>query len=483
MLSKRNFIDEGMTSINPFLPSKRFSQLKDYYTFYVDSKTKRLYCKDATANKLVISLDNGVTFSSDKGFPAETNNFGVMYKWKNDVYLITRENGEGKWASIWKSPDVSGDELYTWVKVHQLSSFCTMLKTSPDGNDKYIYAGEYSQVSSDVGKANKIWRSLDGVSWTLCYDGSVHNTRHIHSVKCDPYKKGWVWASIGDAGLGATAWIILSKDYGGTWSVINNDSQDWQAVQISFTKDYVYLSNDFVYAYSSVAVIRREDMKVMYASKNSHRTIAVPGGNEFSQGYELSAVGSTDISSNGRNRFCISCDFDKNIREIVLDISKCNTGINIASEMQSKIRILGGVYNGIVVEFIDNKYKITSPTKGIKSGIRVTPSYTPYSEDCTELLKIGRFRGASQFDGKSIEFGQFCYWGIVDSETGIYYTVSHDLSSNQVYGLFYLDKVGGDLRLLEVLPNDFDAGQEMFISDRNLIWGCYKRPLLNINND
>jgi hypothetical protein len=103
----------------------------------------------------------------------------------------------------------------------------------------YIYLCEYG----DPVGGPSLYRSADGVTWTTIYTETTQaiKQRHMHSAAPDPFTPGHVWMTLEDAN--ADREIMRSKDYGATWSVVEPRSE-WQAVQISFTRDHVWFAGD-----------------------------------------------------------------------------------------------------------------------------------------------------------------------------------------------------------------------------------------------
>ncbi|MCX8207689.1 MAG: hypothetical protein N3G75_07655 [Methanothrix sp.] len=103
-------------------------------------------------------------------------------------------------------------------------------------------------------------------------------------------------------------------------------------------------------------------------------------------GYHTGGSGaSTDMTEEVDNKFRISVDGDA-AETVTCDWTGCDTGAEIAAEMQSKIRALGGKKSGVTVSFVTDHYVITSPTLGTSSKIRITNAA---DHDCCDELKIG----------------------------------------------------------------------------------------------
>lgn len=103
-------------------------------------------------------------------------------------------------------------------------------------------------------------------------------------------------------------------------------------------------------------------------------------------GYHTGGSGaSTDMTGEVDNKFKISVDGDT-AETVTCDWTGCDTGAKIATEMQAKIRALGGKKAGVTVAFDTDHYVIASPTLGTSSKIRITNAA---DHDCCDELKIG----------------------------------------------------------------------------------------------
>ena len=98
---------------------------------------------------------------------------------------------------------------------------------------------------------------------------------------------------------------------------------------------------------------------------------------------------STDISGDTDVKFGISVDGDAS-EEVTLVAAGADTGAKIATEMQTKIRALGGNKATVTVAYA-TEYTITSPTLGTDSAVVIVDGATL---NVADDLKIGvsRFR-------------------------------------------------------------------------------------------
>jgi hypothetical protein len=87
---------------------------------------------------------------------------------------------------------------------------------------------------------------------------------------------------------------MKSTDYGTSWSVVVAGTYA-QGVQISFDKNYVYISGDQKTA--TVIVIDKATGKFFNGSKNHHKNIAVPTGTAGDKFYSNAFFGCVDANT------------------------------------------------------------------------------------------------------------------------------------------------------------------------------------------
>lgn len=104
---------------------------------------------------------------------------------------------------------------------------------------------------------------------------------------------------------------------------------------------------------------------------------------------------STNLSAGTDLDFMISVDGDE--AELVqLTAVNCNTGSNIATEMQTKIQALGDNKATVTVAYSGGVYVITSGTKGTASAVVITDAA---ENNCADNLKIGVDNGGTEAEG------------------------------------------------------------------------------------
>ncbi len=91
----------------------------------------------------------------------------------------------------------------------------------------------------------RLWRSKDhGMSWQIAKVFEPGDIRHLHFVKWDEYAH-CLWMGTGDYGEnGAENRLYQSVDNGDSWRLVGQYSQDWRAIGVCFTEDYLYWGTD-----------------------------------------------------------------------------------------------------------------------------------------------------------------------------------------------------------------------------------------------
>ena len=118
----------------------------------------------------------------------------------------------------------------------------------------YVFAGEYS--STDPSRRHKVHRGTypnqAAPAWDIVLDfpsladwqndpANVDAVRHIHVVVIDP-QTGDVFVGTGDANEHSR--IYWSGDFGSTFELLGMGLQDWRALAIWFSDDFVYWNMD-----------------------------------------------------------------------------------------------------------------------------------------------------------------------------------------------------------------------------------------------
>ncbi|TDW31032.1 WD40/YVTN/BNR-like repeat-containing protein [Cryobacterium psychrophilum] len=202
------------------------------------------------------------------------NNSGKMAinRFGNEYYgVFAMPNNQ--W-SVFRAPTA---EPYVWTKVLDLTTdgtstgVGTSIGTGMDSGNGYLFVSEYGDPTAGGVDSPSLWRTQDGFAWTKLYTGTF---RHIHAVACDPFNLGHVYMTSGDGS--AAAKLLKSIDNGTTWTTIYTGDALFQAVQISFSTNFIWLAADADGI--SALVVDRATGIPKFAAKNSHMNIAVPGG-------------------------------------------------------------------------------------------------------------------------------------------------------------------------------------------------------------
>lgn len=101
-----------------------------------------------------------------------------------------------------------------------------------------LYYGEYR--SNPARSGVNVWR-LDGAenSWETVW--KFTGVRHVHGIFHDPYEKAF-WVTTGDLDKEAAIW--RTDDNFTTLKKVAGGSQQFRAVQLLFTRDFVYFGSD-----------------------------------------------------------------------------------------------------------------------------------------------------------------------------------------------------------------------------------------------
>lgn len=124
---------------------------------------------------------------------------------------------------------------------------------TPDGT---IFFGEYL-MNMDRSKPLHLYRSTDnGISFQIVKTFPAGDIRHLHYIKWDKYEK-CLWLGTGDYGThNEECRLYKSMDNGDTWELIGQGSQDWRAIGLCFTKDYVIWGTDAGSCSDTVHLVR-----------------------------------------------------------------------------------------------------------------------------------------------------------------------------------------------------------------------------------
>lgn len=111
----------------------------------------------------------------------------------------------------------------------------------PAGN---IFFGEYV-LNPHRNMEVRLFRSVDnGASFQVVKTFAPGEIRHIHFIKWDAYEQ-CLWMGTGDYGENNhECRLYRSDDQGDSWTLIGQGSQDWRAIGLCFTEDFVLWGTD-----------------------------------------------------------------------------------------------------------------------------------------------------------------------------------------------------------------------------------------------
>ncbi len=349
------------------------------------------------------------------------------------LYLLTTTSTNGSTApAIFRSDPTT----IAWTNVFTLGAASDIIQTAFDTDGTYIYVGEYSSAAqgeaSNNGPTNgtHIYRTAvsDGLTWTAVVTLATRSgggVRHCHAVAADPYRPGHVYANFGDAG--SSTKVKRSTDYGTTWADVVT-AASFQAVQISFSRNWVWFAGDNVSLNGfAVWIMDRAQLLPRWATTTPVQAIPVPSSLPGRQITDASFTASSTTMTSATAAF---------------------TSADVGRFIWNNQQVVDGCY-------------ITAVT----NSTTVVLSNTAANTLASQSVLIG---GDAWYNGS--------YFGMVDPATERFYSVAMDSSSaGTVSGLFVLDKPGAPLRLLRRLH--FLSAAPMLIFGGYIWFGMYRIPL------
>lgn len=105
-----------------------------------------------------------------------------------------------------------------------------------------------------------IYTSTDHAqSWEIAYTFKKNSIRHVHGVFCDPYDNR-IWVTTGDDDRESGIWV--TGDRFKTLEEVIGGSQQYRAIQLIFTRDYVYFGTDTPYEKNHIYRINKNSGKL-----------------------------------------------------------------------------------------------------------------------------------------------------------------------------------------------------------------------------
>lgn len=167
-----------------------------------------------------------------------TDDGNMVFTAKNTIYKFDPK--QGKITNLFKIPRGS-----------RPLSMCL-------ANDGTILWGEYFR-NPDREEVN-IYASKDkGYSWEIIYTFPKNHIRHIHGVFCDPYDNK-IWVTTGDEDDESAIWVTGNMFE--TLDKVTGGDQMSRALNLVFTRDYVYFGTDTPYKTNYICRTNKDTFKV-----------------------------------------------------------------------------------------------------------------------------------------------------------------------------------------------------------------------------
>lgn len=384
------------------------------------------------SGQLLSSSDFGTTMSADRIPPASNwNDRKKIVYFKGKLYLLVMV---GSVMTVWETtPNYAGGATWSWTqRFTAVAGANDALSTNLSTDGAFLYLGEYG----DPAGGPQIYRSADGTTWTSVL-GPLSGNRHCHAVEPDPYNAGHVWATFGDGG---NKYVMRSTDSGVTWATIIDGVSfgTWaQAVQISFSTNYVWFVSDDISG--TVYCIDRSELKVRLATANHITDVPVPAaiprpaGSSYADGVFTNT--STTVTS--ATASFVTGDLGRRI---------------VSSKLPGGEVTIASVTNGTTVVL---------------------------SKAATSSGTTGFYLGGSRWPGVPL-------FGAVDPSTEIMYVNGVDTSNPSVTdepiraALFVLPAFGSALQLFQTIPPTNGASRWMvFVYGGFVFYSRWRLPLLS----
>lgn len=347
------------------------------------------------------SLDHGAAWT-DCNVPANVSaaNIVKVLRAGGWIWLGAKDNSDNRFK-VWRAaPSLTG--VYTWsAPLLTMSLNGGLFACTLDGDDSYVYAADYANPSPSA----KVYRAptATGVFEDVTPPGIV---RHVHAIKPDPYNPGHVWMTTGDSG--ARIFRSTNNAAAGSWEL---QDSNWQAVQISFTKDWVYFAADG--ATCTVFVMDRTTRKPLAATPSFHYEMPVPAGAAARTVTDLAITSGSAVINSPTAAFTAA--------DVGRQIKHPNVGEG---------------------RYIVSVQSATQATMSVNNNTNATVTAT--------------IEGDRWYDK--------AFFGAVDPATGVYYCIANDNSGGgNRSGLFMLPGIGQPLQLVQTFTSQITG--EMFIAE------------------
>lgn len=108
------------------------------------------------------------------------------------------------------------------------------------GPDDLVYFGEYNAARGDV-ESRIVRGEDDGRTWRVVHTFQTGDIRHVHSIQYDPYRDRY-WICTGDRD--SQSRLLYTEDNFQSLQLLGGGSQDWRAVSLMITEDYLHWGSD-----------------------------------------------------------------------------------------------------------------------------------------------------------------------------------------------------------------------------------------------
>jgi len=118
---------------------------------------------------------------------------------------------------------------------------CILNNSICEDDEGWCYFGEYFMNPKRI-PVNIFKVSPDIETWKKAYTFPKNQIRHVHGVYRDPFEKETFWATVGD--YQNECYLLKSRDRFKTFEQFGDGNQNWRAVNLFFTEDYICWISD-----------------------------------------------------------------------------------------------------------------------------------------------------------------------------------------------------------------------------------------------
>lgn len=379
-------------------------------------------------------------WSNSKTIPANTvvGDVGAcnIVAFGNFIWCMAKDQTSGLWGVYRASPQ-AGNTAWTWsaqlvtLTTGQTSGITSQLAACSSA----LFVWEYGDPvgGPHIFRITTTDANGAGTNWTTSFfDAAI---RHIHWVTEDPYNLGTIWMTAGD-GIGVKA-IQVSTNNGVSWTTVAPASGGWQAVQISFSKSWVYFGADN--NIGSPFFLNRVLDTPYWVPADWHHDVACP-----STGWRKGGYVWTDGASNSNTTYTsATATFSSR------DVGRLISGTNIPP-------------NTVIAAFVNS------------TTVTLSQAATATATGLTFYLSTERFYSDA-------------YWGVVDPATDSFYYVTSTASTwGNTHGMFWVPYPGSRTQLLYLPPEVGNGAQyagnaTVYANSNFVLWDRYIRPVKTVS--